>query len=483
MIPRGTDRFGPSDRETAFDRIGAISRLPLPDLTRWRSAHLIGIGGAGMSGIARLLLARGVAITGSDLKDSRALDALRSETRIFVGHRAEQVDTPDAVVVSTAIPPDNPELQEARRRGIPVVTRAQVLAALTEGHRTVAVAGTHGKTTTTSMITVMLAGVGTDPTFVVGGDLNEIGSGAGVGSGDIFVAEADESDGSFLLLHPDIALITNIEEDHLDFYAGREEIERAFAAFAKQAKAVVAWWDDPGVRRALHGVPNVIREGSSSEYDVVISSWEPLATGSRGRVEVFGTSVDIELAVPGEHNVRHAAEALAVAGLLGLPLDRTAKALRAFTGVRRRFDPRGEAAGVRFVDDYAHHPSEVKVVLETARMRSGGRLVAVFQPHRYTRTASMWRALGESLAGADVTVVTDVYPAGEAPIPGVTGKLLADALAEAVPGKRVIYLPRRSDVAWLLAREVREGDLVVTMGAGDITMVGDETLERLRERT
>jgi UDP-N-acetylmuramate--alanine ligase len=327
----------------------------------------------------------------------------------------------------------------------------------------------------------MLSGVGSDPTFVVGGDLNEIGSRAGVGSGDIFVAEADESDGSFLLLHPDIALITNIEEDHLDFYAGREEIERAFAAFAKQAKTVVAWWDDPGVRRALQGAPNVIRDGSSPDYDVVISSWDPLQSGSRGRVEVLGTTVEVELAVPGEHNVRHAAEALAVAALLGLPLDRAAEALGSFTGVRRRFDLRGEASGVRFVDDYAHHPSEVKVVLQTARTGSRGRIVAVFQPHRYTRTASLWQELGESLAGADLAVITDVYGAGEVPIPGVTGKLLVDALSEAAPGKRVIYLPRRSDLPWLLAREVREGDLVMTLGAGDITMVGDETLERLRE--
>ncbi|HEX2266695.1 MAG TPA: UDP-N-acetylmuramate--L-alanine ligase [Actinomycetota bacterium] len=471
----------PSDAHTPSDRISAITGLVLPDISRWRSAHLVGIGGAGMSGIARLLLARGVAVTGSDLKESRTLDGLRSTTEIFVGHRPEQIGNPDAVVVSTAIPPDNPEVQEARRRGIPVVTRAQVLAALTRGHRTVAVAGTHGKTTTTSMITVMLSGVGSDPTFVVGGDLNEIGSGAGVGSGDIFVAEADESDGSFLLLHPDIALITNIEEDHLDFYAGREEIERAFAAFAKQAGTVVAWWDDPGVRSALQGASNVIREGSSPDYDVVISSWEPLPTGARGRVEVLGTTVDVELAVPGEHNVRHAGEALAVAALLGLPLDRAAEALASFTGVRRRFDFRGEAGGVRFVDDYAHHPSEVEVVLQTARMGNPGRIVAVFQPHRYTRTASMWRELGESMAGADVAVITDVYPAGEPPIPGVTGKLLVDALSAVAPGKRVIYLPRRSDVPWLLAREVRRGDLVMTMGAGDITMVGEETLEHLRE--
>lgn len=480
MNPGSAQNESP-DARIPFDRITAISGLSLPDLTEWRSAHLIGIGGAGMSGIARLLLARGVAVTGSDLKESRTLDGLRSKTEIFVGHRAEQIGNPDAVVVSTAIPPDNPELQEARRRGIPVVTRAQVLAALTQGHRTVAVAGTHGKTTTTSMITVMLSGIGSAPTFVVGGDLNEIGSGAGVGSGDIFVAEADESDGSFLLLHPDIALITNIEEDHLDFYAGREEIERAFAAFAKQAETVIAWWDDPGVRSALRGATNVIREGSSPDYDVVVASWEPLPMGARGRIDVLGTAVDVELSVPGEHNVRHAAEALAVAALLGLPLDRAAEALASFTGVRRRFDLRGEAGGVRFVDDYAHHPSEVRVVLQTARIGGPGRIVAVFQPHRYTRTASMWRELGESMAGADVAVITDVYAAGEPPIPGVTGKLLVDALAEVAPGKRVIYVPRRSDVPWLLAREVRKGDLVMTMGAGDITMVGEETLERLRE--
>ena len=463
------------------DRIAAIAALPIPDISTWRRVHLVGIGGAGMSGIAHLLLARGVAVSGSDLKESRALAALRPRAEIFIGHRSEHIREPDAVVVSTAIPVDNPEVEAAEGLGIPVVTRAQVLAALTSAHRTVAVAGTHGKTTTTSMIAMMLAGAGADPTFVVGGDLNEIGSGAGVGSGGIFVAEADESDGSFLLLHPDIAVITNIEEDHLDFYSGREEIERAFTAFAAQAGSVVAWWDDPGVRRALEGNPNVIREGASPDADVTVLSWEPVPSGTRATVRVLGSVVDVELAVRGEHNVRHAAESLAVAKLLDVPLAGAAKALRSFTGVRRRFEVRGEGRGATFVDDYAHHPSEIRVLLETARLDAARRIVAVFQPHRYSRTAAMWRALGASLGEADVAVVTDVYPAGEPPIPGVTGKLLVDALAEAAPGKRVVYLPHRSDVPAFLAREVRRGDLVLTIGAGDITMVGDETLDRLRE--
>jgi UDP-N-acetylmuramate--alanine ligase len=461
------------------NRIAAVMALPVPDVAKWRRVHLIGIGGAGMSGIAHLLLARGVAVSGSDLKESRGLDALRSRAKIFVGHRADQVSDPDAVIVSTAIPADNAELQEARRQKLPIVTRAQVLAALTQNHRTVAVAGTHGKTTTTSMITVMLSGLGSDPTFVIGGDLNEIGSGAGVGSGGVFVAEADESDGSFLLLHPDIAVITNIEEDHLDFYGGREEIERAFTAFASQARSVVAWWDDPGVKRALRDTPGLIREGASADYDVVISSWEPMNTGTRARVQVFGTPVALELSVPGEHNVRHAAESLAVAALLGFPLQDAAAAVRSFTGVRRRFDIRGEVAGATFLDDYAHHPSEVRAVLETARALNRRRVIAVFQPHRYTRTAVMWRALGESLKEADLAVVTDVYSAGEAPIPGVTGKLLVDALAEITPGKRIVYLPHRSEVPSFLSREIRDGDLVMTIGAGDITVAGEETLERL----
>jgi UDP-N-acetylmuramate--alanine ligase len=452
------------------------------DLSRLRRVHLIGIGGAGMSGIARLLLARGIEVTGSDLKASRSLTGLREAgATVFVGHRADQVGDPDAVVVSAAIPAGNVELREAARRDIPILTRAQALAGLMEGKRSVAVAGTHGKTTTTSMITVMLARLGLDPSFVIGGDLNEIGSGAGHGEGPFFVAEADESDGSFLLYRPEVAVITSIDEDHLDYYAGRGEIEAAFQAFAGQAGSIVACWDDAGVRRALADVtPSVLRYGLEAGAELTVADEDLRGEGTSATVRSDGTSAPLRLDIPGRHNLANALAALGVAVVLGLPLDEAATALGSFTGVRRRFELRGEAAGVVFVDDYAHNPAKVAAALQAARLRRPERLVAVFQPHRYTRTQAMWRPLGESLLGADVVVVTDVYGAGESPIPGVTGKLLVDAVAEAAPGKRLVYVPRRGDVASFLAGEVRPGDLVLTLGAGDITIAGDAVLERLR---
>jgi UDP-N-acetylmuramate--alanine ligase len=495
----GGDVTRPHPDEAAMDaapapyrpREGSIPTLPIPDPAAWRRLHLIGIGGAGMSGIARLLLVRGVEVTGSDLKESAGLGVLRERgARVSVGHRAEQLGAPDAVVVSSAIPPSNPELRAAAQAGIPVLMRVQVLAALMRDRRTVAVAGTHGKTTTTSMISVILTHAGLAPTFVIGGDLNESGSGAGPGTGDVFVAEADESDGSFLLLRPDVGVITNVEPDHLDFYADAREVESAFASFAVGAGTVVACWDDPGVRRSLSGLTNVIRYGTGPGMEVRVPSDADGVIGTPVPFVVRGAETEVRLAVPGRHNLLNAAAALAVATSLGVDAGVAATALATFTGVRRRFERRGEVNGTTFVDDYAHHPTEIAVTLRAARMwgppeRDGGagpgRIVAVFQPHRYSRTSVMWRELGESLSAADLVVVTDVYGAGEEPIPGVTGKLVVEALAEAAPGRRVVYLPRRPDVAPFLAGQVRGGDLVVTLGAGDITMVGTETLDRLQE--
>ncbi len=297
----------------------------------------------------------------------------------------------------------------------------------------------------------------------------------------MFVAEADESDGSFLLLEPDVAVITNVERDHVDFYDSSEEVEEAFAAFGLRARHLVACWDDPGLRRALAGTPTpVLRYGTSDGLDVVLRDARPGPGTAAGTIEVRGQRVDVELSVPGVHNLLNAAAALGVAHLLDVPLGGAAEALRSFGGVRRRFEARGAARGASFYDDYAHHPTEVEATLRAART-DGRRIVAIFQPHRYTRTRAMWRELGESLGSADVVVITDVYGAGEPPIPGVTGKLVVDALTEAAPGKRVVYLPRRADIVSFLAGEVRAGDLVLTLGAGDITMVGEETLERLRE--
>jgi UDP-N-acetylmuramate--alanine ligase len=458
-------------------RAGTIPTLDVPDPSIWRRLHLIGAGGAGMSGIARLLMARGIHITGSDLKESRTLRGLeQAGATVFVGHRAEQIGAPDAVVVSSAIPPENHEVREARRRGIPVLMRAQVLASLMRDRASIAVAGTHGKTTTTSMIAVILGTAGLSPTFVIGGDLNETGSGAGHGAGDLFVAETDESDGSFLLLEPRIAVITNVEVDHVDFYPrGRDEVEAAFAAFAARASTVVACWDDEGVRRALAASPVALRYGMAEGADALVCPDPGRTDGVGGSIRFRDAEFRVTLPLPGAHNLMNAAAALCVARLVGVDLEAAVDALRSFTGVRRRFERRGEVAGALFVDDYAHHPTEVAATLAAARGQ-GRRVVAVFQPHRYTRTEAMWRELGQSLRHADVAVVTDVYPAGERPIPGVSGKLVVDALTEAVPGHRVVYLPRRSDVPQFLLGEVRPGDLVITLGAGDITHVGEELL-------
>jgi UDP-N-acetylmuramate--alanine ligase len=467
---------------------GSIPTLSVPDLLGLRSIHMVGIGGAGMSGMARLLLARGVRISGTDLKETPPLVQLRSiGADVRVGHDADHLSRPDAVVVSTAIPDSNPEVIEARRRGIPVLARAQVLAALMRERRAVAVAGTHGKTSTTSMLAVILEEAGLDPTYLVGGDLNESGSNARSGAGDIFVAEADESDGSFLLLEPDVAVITNVEDDHLDFYPSRDDVEAAFVTFCRRAPLVVACADDPGARRVVEaaGTP-VLWYGRSEDAAVRLEDLEATLRGSRAVIRTSGPDVEpwvgeLVLPVPGRQYLANAAGAVAAAAKLGVPPPAATESLHGFGGVRRRWEHRGEARGAAFVDDYAHHPTEIEVTLATARADGDRRVVAVFQPHRYSRTAAMWRPLGESLAGADVVVLTDVYGAGELPVPGVSGKLLVDALVEVAPGKRAIYFPRRRDVAPFLSGEVRMGDLVVTMGAGDITMVAEETLALMRE--
>lgn len=462
---------------------GSIPTLEVPDLSGVRAAHLVGIGGAGMSGIARLLAAEGIAVSGSDLKDSPGLEVLRrAGARVVVGHRPENLGGPDVVIVSTAIAPDNPEVRAARDRGIPVLARAQVLAALMGRRRGIAVAGTHGKTSTTSMVAVVLERAGLDPTYVIGGDLNESGSNARSGSGPLFVAEADESDGTFLLLRPEVAVVTNVEADHLDFYADQAEIDAAYAAFCRRSGLVIACGDDAGVRRVLESAgTGATTYGEGTGCDVRLEAVEVARGRGRARVRLGDAAADVELPLPGRHYLLNAAAALAVARAVGVEPERAAEALRGFRGVRRRFERRGRAGGAVFVDDYAHHPTEIAATLATARADEPRRLVAVFQPHRYSRTAAMWRALGESLAAADLVVVTDVYGAGEMPVPGVSGKLLVDALLESAPSKRTVYLPSRADVAPFLASEVREGDLVLTLGAGDVTMVGDETMARVRE--
>lgn len=461
---------------------GSIPTLEVPELGRVRRLHLIGIGGAGMRNIAKLFLARGIAVSGSDLKDSKGLRDLEAlGAVVWVGHAAEQLGAPDAVVVSSAIHPSNPELVEARERGLPVWARAQALAALAGDARAIAVAGTHGKTTTTSMIGLVLERAGMDPTYLVGGEPNESGSGARSGSGDLFVAEADESDGSFLLLRSEIGIVTNIEVDHVDFYrGGRDEIEAAFASFAERCRHVIACADDPGAVRALRdSSAEVTWYGTAPDADVRVEVRSLAPRAARGTVTIDGRSLDVDLGVDGAHMLLNAAATIAASHLVGVAPDVAAEALSTFTGVHRRFEHRGSARGADFFDDYGHVPTELAVTLDVARRTEPGRLIAVFQPHRYSRTQALWRELGASLVEADVIVVTDVYGAAQDPIPGVTGKLVVGGIALADPTKRVVYLPHRADVVRFLDLEVREGDLVLTMGCGDVWMLGDATLEAI----
>ena len=464
---------------------GSIPTLAVPSLDGVRRVHLVGIGGAGMRNLAKLLMARGVAVSGSDLKDSKGLRELRElGAEVSVGHDPAHVGEPDAVVVSSAILERNVELAEARRRALPVWARAQALAALAAGRRVVAIAGTHGKTTTTSMVATVLERAGLDPSYLVGGDLNESGSGARSGEGDLFVVEADESDGSFLMTDPAIGIVTNVEVDHVDFYpGGSPEIEAAFAEFASRCGHVVACGDDPGASAAIE-LADVDAQtygiGEACAWRVVVEHLGP--GGARGAVMTpHGDLVPLGLRVDGAHNLLNAAAAIATAAHEGVEPERAAGTLAGFAGVHRRFELRGSARGADFYDDYGHVPTELAVTLDVARRTAPRRLVAVFQPHRYSRTRALWRELGASLVEADVIVVTDVFGADQDPIPGVTGKLVVDGVAEADPNSRIVYLPHRQDVVAFLDREVQDGDLVVTMGCGDVWMLGDAALERIRE--
>ncbi len=447
-------------------------------------AHFIGVGGAGMSGIALVLHERGIAVTGSDLKESRYTRALtKAGVHVSIGHDAEQLGDPEVVVVSSAIPDSNPELLEARRRGIEVWPRAKMLAYLAGERRTVAVAGTHGKTSTSSMVATMLAGMGLEPSFLIGGEVDGFDTNAVNGDGSLYVVEADESDGSFVFLEPHVAVVTNIEADHLDHYGSVEQIERSFLDFLSrtdESGVVVVCADDaPAMRVARGSGKRLVTYGFTEGADVRCEVLAREGAGYRFSVAVGDTRVEAKTCVPGLHMVSNATAALACAHALGLDLERAAESLSRFSGVRRRFDLIGETGGVTIVDDYAHHPTELRATLEAASELGYARVWALFQPHRYTRTAAFADEFGEAFGSADRIVLMDVYSAGETPIPGVDGKtVLASVLAHA-PRSRITYLPHRFDVVPYLTSHVRPGDLVLTMGAGDVTTIGPELLAAL----
>jgi UDP-N-acetylmuramate--alanine ligase len=468
------------------------------------SVHFIAIGGAGMSGVARVMLARGVPVSGSDAKKSLVLAALVSEgAQVHIGHDAAYLGDADTVVISSAIRENNVELREARSRGLRVLHRSQALASVMQGSRRVAVAGANGKTTTTSMLVVALQQCGVDPSFAVGGELAKHGTNAHHGTGEIFVAEADESDGSFLVYRPEVAIVTNVQPDHLDFYGTFEAVQGAYARFAATVQPgglLVTCADDQGSRdlceTARADGTRVITYGMAADADVRLddvggAGMTAHATLARAGVGGADSVVvgRLDIGIPGRHNLLNATAAfVAATDGLGQDPDRVLKGLAGFTGTRRRFEPKGEVAGVRVVDDYAHNPGKVAAVVETALVLAApGRLIVVFQPHLYSRTRDFAAELATSLSPADIVLVMDVYAAREDPMPGVSGALITDQLCAQrsdrqgsdQPEESVRFVPSWSDVAPLVVTFARAGDLVLTVGAGDVTMIGPEVLRLL----
>jgi len=454
---------------------------PVADLSTPKTVHLIGIGGSGMAAIAEVLHGMGHLVTGSDLHASAAFDRLVAlGIDAVVGHDAQNIATPDVVARSTAIPDGNVEVAEVRRRGQHVLSRAQLLGSMTSPRKTVAVAGTHGKTTTSSMLAVIARQAGVDPTFIIGGDVTDFGTGAVCGSGDWFVVEADESDGTFLELGHTIGIVTNVEPDHLEFYGGEENMRAAFSDFVAQSKVAVLCADDPGASD-LSSASNVVTYGAAdgATYQMVDIERSSKAT----TFDLYRTSVllgRLRVPMPGMHNARNATAAVAAALEMGLPFRAAQAGLANFGGVGRRFDPRGSAAGVTFIDDYAHLPTEVAAALDAAVDTRHERVVAVFQPHRFSRTEALWQDFEGAFDAADLLVLTDIYASGEKPRPGVTGELIVDAVKRRSGHPPIVYHADRSSLPQHLAGLLEPGDLCITLGAGDLVRLPDELIPILR---
>lgn len=461
-------------------------------MPKFHSAHFIGIGGAGMSGIALVLHERGCKVTGSDLKASRYVRELENAgIHVYVGHHADTIDkeNPDVVVVSSAIPETNPELVHARQLSIPVWRRAQMLSALSDGAKTIAVAGTHGKTTTSSMIATMLDKIGMDPSFLIGGIVEDYDTNGKNGNGGYFVCEADESDGSFLYLHPNICVITNIEADHLDHYGTLANIEKTFCEFMNlvgDAGTIIIFGDIQHLVDLAHSTGRrVMTYGFKDTNDYVC-----IPQDSHHQLESHfivktpgGKSEHISLhANPGCHNMLNATAAMAVADVIGADLDKAATALSAFKGVRRRFTHVGDIDGVTVIDDYGHHPTEIKATLSAAADLEFKRIIVVFQPHRYSRTQALKDLFAQAFDKADTLLVMDVFSAGEMPIPGISGKTVATEVQEHGDVDQVEYIPNRKKLIARLVEIVKPGDMVITQGAGDVTAMGPAFIKAMKER-
>ncbi|HEX8871217.1 MAG TPA: UDP-N-acetylmuramate--L-alanine ligase [Candidatus Acidoferrum sp.] len=442
--------------------------------------HLVGIGGIGMSGIAEVLLTLGYSVSGSDVKPSTITERLQDlGATIFEGHKAENVEGAHVVVISSAVKADNPEVLEAHKRKIPVIPRAEMLAELMRLKYGIAVAGAHGKTTTTSMVASVLAAAHLDPTFVVGGRVNQAGTTARVGRGEYFIVEADESDRSFLMFAPVVAVVTTIDREHLDQYASLEDIQNAFVQFVNRVPfygAAILCLDEPNVQAIIPNVKRpIITYGTSSQADLVVSDIQMLGLGSEFRLTYKGEDLGMFHLPhpPGVHNVMNAAAAAAVALYLNVASDLIRDGLAKFAGVGRRFDIKGVVNDVVVVDDYGHHPAEIRATLEAARGCKFNRLLVLFQPHRYTRTQHLWDEFCRAFNQADILALIDIYAAGEAPIPGVTSEALANSIREA-GHKNVHYFRSMQDAIEFLLREAKPADAILTIGAGNVSRASNE---------
>jgi UDP-N-acetylmuramate--alanine ligase len=444
--------------------------------TSWRHFHLVGMGGSGMVALARVLHQAGYRVSGSDLRESAALNSLRKlGVETYVGHHREQLGSADVVVVSAAIPSTNIEVIAADRIGVPCISRGEMLQRVVSDKKTAAVSGTHGKTTTSGMIATVLEVTGQDPTYLIGSDLSLRGPGGRLGNGPLAVVEADEAYGSFLFLEPDVAVVTNVEADHLDHYGDIEHLTSAFAEFVGSSKRVVLCADHPiAAALAIQGVTTTY--GFAPTADLCATDVSTDADSATFTLTYQGQSHRVVLSTGGRHNVQNALGAIAACLGLGLALGDVIQAIASFKGVSRRFEYKGSARGADVIDDYAHHPTEIEATIAAARTGPWERIIAVFQPHLYSRTKDLATDFGDALAGADLVVVTDVYGAREDPIPGVSGKMVVDALCDVAPGMRVAYLPKLDDASSYVASEMRSGDLILTLGAGDITFLSERLI-------
>ena len=464
------------DRETGFMK-RKVKRI-----------HFVGIGGIGMSGIAEVLLNLGYKISGSDVVSSETTRRLRNMgAQVAIGHAPDNIGNADVVVTSTAVKADNPEVLEAHRKNVPVIPRAEMLAELLKMKFSIAVSGSHGKTSTTSMLSAILAQGGLDPTMVIGGKLASIGSNARLGDGDIIVAEADESDGSFLKLSPVIAAITNIDREHLDYYPGIEEIKTAFLTFANIVPfygCTVICIDDENVRSIAGSIKRrVITYGIGDPADYRASDIQLLETKTVYRLSYRGEDLgEIKLTVPGLFNVYNSLAAIAIGRELGLDADTIREGLAAFTGVQRRLELKGQVGGITVVDDYGHHPTEIMATLSAARQRWKGRLIVVFQPHRFTRTRALFDEFSRSFQDADVLIVNDIYPASEEPIAGINSAALWAAIKE--NGHPCVeYIAQKQKTVDYLMSQARPGDTIITLGAGGVYKTGEAFLERMKKES